>query len=56
MAVVVSAFVFRPYCRHAVLNLGADRFFEKSIEWKEVIAFLRRKAWLRPGQRIAGLV
>ena len=43
MAVVISAFFFEPYHRQAYLRHGADFFFDKSLEWSELIAFLRRR-------------
>jgi len=39
-AVVISASVYHPYYRKAFLSLGADLFFDKSLEWDELIAFL----------------
>ena len=42
-AVAVSAFFFEPYYRDAYLRHGADFFFDKSLEWKELIHFLRRR-------------
>ncbi len=41
-AVVVSAFFYEPYYREAYIRHGADFFFDKSLEWKELIAFLRK--------------
>ena len=41
-AVAVSAFFFEPYYREAYLRHGADFFFDKSLEWQELITFLRR--------------
>ncbi|MFH1605043.1 MAG: response regulator, partial [Pseudomonadota bacterium] len=43
MAVVVSAFFFEPYFRQGYLRNGADFFFDKSLEWNELTAFLRRR-------------
>ena len=42
MAVVICSFFFEPYHRDAYLRDGADFFFDKSREWSELIAFLRR--------------
>ncbi len=42
MAVVISAFFFEPQHRQDYLRQGADFFFDKSLEWSELIAFLRR--------------
>lgn len=56
MAVVVSAFFFQPYYRTAFLKLGADLFFDKSIEWDELIAFLRsRQAQVTSDPSIASI-
>ena len=41
MRVVISAFFFEPHQRAAYLRDGADFFFDKSLEWSELIAFLR---------------
>ncbi|MCX7141625.1 MAG: response regulator [Proteobacteria bacterium] len=43
MAVVVSAFFFEPYYRKAFLDLGAELFFDKSVEWAELVEFLRKR-------------
>lgn len=43
MAVVISALFFEPCQRQAYLRNGADFFFDKSLEWTELIAFLRRR-------------
>lgn len=43
MAVVVSAFFFEPYYRKAFLDLGADLFLDKSVEWAELVEFLRKR-------------
>ena len=42
MAVVVSALFFEPCQRQTYRSQGADFFFDKSLEWSELIAFLRR--------------
>lgn len=42
-AVVVSAFFFEPYYREAYIRHGADFFFDKSLEWNDLIQFLRRR-------------
>jgi len=41
MVVVISAFFFEPHHRQAYLRQGADFFFDKSLEWRELVAFLR---------------
>lgn len=41
MAIVVAGFFFEPYYRTAYFRHGADFFFDKSLEWDELIAFLR---------------
>lgn len=51
MAVVVSAFFFEPYYRDAFLRHGADFFFDKTLEWKELVGFLRRRQeWAAQGR------
>lgn len=42
-AVVISATVYLPYYRQAFLSLGADMFFDKSLEWDQLIAFLKAR-------------
>ncbi len=43
MSVVVSGFFFEPYYRTAFLRHGADFFFDKSLEWGDLLAFLRQR-------------
>ena len=43
IVVVISASVYLPYYRQAFLSLGADMFFDKSLEWDQLIAFLKAR-------------
>ena len=55
-AVVVSAFFFEPYYREAYIRHGADLFFDKSLEWNELIQFLRRRQMHSDAKPVAAIV
>ena len=40
-AVIVGTFYCQPFYRETFLSLGADFFFDKSLEWDELIEFLK---------------
>ena len=54
MAVVLCASVIDPCQRDAHLGQGADFFFDKTLEWSELIAFLRLVCAAQGGVEAAG--
>ena len=42
-AVAISSLFSRPFYRKAVLNRGADLFFDKLADWEGLVAFLRAR-------------